>query len=83
MPQALNVIKGEQWDQCDRCSLLFPLSALTMQKGMQLCRYDLDKLEVERRPIEIMRVLSNSLEEGTDRRNFNRAFFQGYDTEIS
>lgn len=83
MPQANNNVRGEQWDRCDRCGLLFPMSQLVKQKGMLLCtrKYScFDDLEIERRDIMIMQILGTGVEqEGVDLRAIDRGFFEGWD----
>lgn len=68
---------------CDRDGFFYPMSRLTKQKGMLLCRMCLDNLEVERRPFFIEQVLgpsgSGSIPEGADTRVVDRGFFDGFD----
>lgn len=47
-----------------------------------LCSKDLDNLEIERRDIEIERILGSNETEGVDTRVFDQSFFDGFDTEI-
>lgn len=81
MPNANNNLRREQWQQCDRCGFLFPMSQLTKQKGMLLCtRTCFDDLTVERRPLMISQILGVGVEqEGVDLRVVDRAFFDGFD----
>lgn len=73
MPNPLNNVRGEQWDNCDRCGRLFPMSKLTKQRGLLLCSRDFDNLEVERAPQVIARILSTANdEEGADLRYRDR-----------
>lgn len=51
-----------QWQRCDRCSFMYPLSQLTMQLGLLLCPKDVDNLDVEYRPKMIAEVLSDTEE---------------------
>lgn len=83
MPQANNNITGQQWDECDRCKRLFPMNRLSKQKGMLLCRDDFDRLEIERRPVVIMRTLAQGADqEGRDMRVFDRGVWQSRDQEV-
>lgn len=80
MPQALNRVTHQQWATCDRCGFLFPLGQLTTQKGLRICtrRTCFDNLTVERRQMEIERVLGVEAEpEGVDMREIDRGFYEG------
>lgn len=83
MPQANNNRKGEQWDFCDRCGFMFPMSQLVKQKGLLLCTRTqtcFDDLEIERRDIKIMSILGEGVEqEGVDLRSIDRGFFESWD----
>lgn len=82
MPQPLNNRQGEQWDSCDQCGLLFPMSRLIKQKGLLICtrRSCFDDLEIERRQLMIMQILGTGVEvEGADLRVIDRGFFEGFD----
>lgn len=70
-----------QWDVCDRCSFLFPMGDLVKQKGLMICkRRCWDDLSVERRYIEIERVLGQAVDqEGVDLRMVDKGFFEGFD----
>ncbi len=76
----------EQWDECARCGRLFPMSQLTMQKGLLICNQDrvcFDNLDIERHPLVVMSILGNHPEqEGTDRRWVDRSFFDPYEEQI-
>lgn len=85
MPNPLRPV-GEQWDVCDRCGFLFPLSQLVKQKGLLICsrRTCFDNLEIERRERNIEQVLGAGVEqEGADMRVIDRAFFTGTDEEVT
>lgn len=76
---------GEQWDTCQGCGFLFPMSQLVMQKGSLRCtrKCCFDNLEVERMPQSIMRILGTTPEEeGSDRRWVDRAFFDTRQDEL-
>ncbi len=66
---------GEQWDVCDRCGFRFPISQLTYQKGLRVDAKCIDDLTVERRDIEISRILATNETEGADLRYVDTAFF--------
>jgi hypothetical protein len=53
---------GEQWDYCDRCGFVFPISQLQKQKGLLVCSKDLDDLSIERRDGIIAQVLADGRE---------------------
>jgi hypothetical protein len=61
---------GEQWIECGRCGLQFPLSQTTVQKGLRVCtRSCRDDLTLDQRPRAISDALGiQNSEEGTDRR---------------
>lgn len=69
---------GEQWEICQRCGRDYPMSQLVMQKGLLICiKRCFDNLTVERRDLEIQRVLGVGMEqEGVDMRVIDRAFFE-------
>lgn len=83
MPQALNNLRHQQWDTCDRCGFLYPMSELVKQKGLLLCTRTntcFDDLTVERRPWVIEQVLGPQAEmEGSDLRVIDRGFFEDFD----
>lgn len=83
MPQPVNNVRHEQWDTCDQCGRLFPMSKLVKQKGALICtqkRTCFDNLEIERRPLEIMQTLGEAQDqEGVDLRVIDRGFFEGFD----
>ena len=86
MPQPVNACRGEQWQSCDRCGRLYPMSSLTKQKGMMLCQTTpcFDNLDVERREYIIERVMnpgSAQDQEGVDTRAIDRGFFDGFDDQ--
>jgi hypothetical protein len=85
MPQPVNNIKHQQWQSCDRCGRLYPMSSLTKQKGMMLClQLCFDNLDVERREYMIERVMtpgSAEAQEGVDTRAVDRGFFEGFDDQ--
>lgn len=82
MPNANNRITKQQWDTCDRCGFLFPMGALTKQKGLMLDRRCTDNLTIEHHPIMVEKVLSQGVDqEGVDTRGADRAFFDGWDNE--
>jgi hypothetical protein len=82
MPQAVNNLKYQQWDTCDRCGFFFPMSQLVKQKGLLICtrRTCFDNLTVERIPWVIEQVLGPTPEvEGADMRVIDRGFFEDFD----
>lgn len=83
MPNPVNARRNEQWQLCDRCGRLFPMSQLAKQKGLLICTNTntcWDDLEIERRPLIIMSVLGTGVEqEGADLRTIDRGFFEGFD----
>ncbi len=86
MPQCVNVVKHEQWQSCDRCGRLFPMSKLAKQKGLMLCttRVCWDNLEIERHASMVERVMnpgSAQDQEGVDTRAIDRGFFEGFDEQ--
>lgn len=82
MPNPNNRVTKEQWDNCDTCDRLYPMSKLTKQKGNLVCGPDFDNLEVERRDQLIMKILGDGIsQEGVDTRVYDRTFFQGSDDE--
>lgn len=83
MPNPVNNKHGVQWDRCDRCGNLFPMSKLIKQLGLLVCQRDWDDLENQRRPIEIERILNQGVDqEGVDLRAEDRGFFQGDGEEL-
>lgn len=53
----------QDWDTCQRCGFIYPLSLLTTQKGLVVCTVTcLDNLDVEQRPVIIAEVLSTDTE---------------------
>lgn len=82
MPQPVNNRTGQQWDMCDRCGFMYPMSQLVKQKGLLICTTGkcFDNLVVERRPWTIMQVLGSGVDqEGADLRTIDRGFFEGFD----
>lgn len=84
MPQANNNIHHQQWDMCDRCGFMFPMSSLVKQKGLLVCTRRntcFDDLTVERRSWVIAQVLGiTDLDiEGADLRVIDRGFFEDFD----
>lgn len=79
MPNPVNNRKGEQWEHCEQCGFLFPMSALTKQKGKLICTRNhtcFDDLEVERRDFVIERILNEGPEqEGADLRWMDKSYF--------
>lgn len=72
MPNPVNNINNEQWDACQgRCGFVFPISRLTLQKGVKKCFRCLDDLEVERREHVIQLILGEDTNEGVDERWLN------------
>jgi hypothetical protein len=85
MPQANNNVRREQWQNCDRCGFLYPMSQLVKQKGLLLCmRLCFDNLTVERRPWIIEQTMNPggaTDQEGLDTRQIDRGFFEGFDEQ--
>lgn len=84
MPQAVNNLKYQQWDACDRCGFFFPMGQLVKQKGLLICirRTCFDNLTVERRSAVIEQVLGPQTAaniEGADTRVIDRGFFEDFD----
>ena len=82
MPNPLNRRTGAQWDLCGRCGFLFPVGELTPQKGVLVCRRDLDDTSREDgvRQKMIEQILSTGAnEEGSDMREVDSAFFSRSD----
>jgi hypothetical protein len=68
MPQQ-NFIKRVQWQLCDRCGLMYPLTELVRQQGATVCtRTCLDDLSNQYRPKQMANVLATP-GEGTDERS--------------
>lgn len=86
MPQPKNRVTGEQWQTCDRCGRLFPMSKLVKQKGLLVCTNRLtcfDDLTVERKDMEIEQALNTGVDqEGADTRQADRGFFEGFDDGV-
>lgn len=84
MPNPVNNRRGEQWDTCGRCGLLYPMSQLTTQKGLLVCTiHCVDDLTIERHAATIQEVLNAGAEtEGVDLRYVDGAFFVGPDEEL-
>lgn len=84
MPNPLNRVTKEQWDTCERCGFLYPMSRLVKQKGTLVCvKTCVDNLMIERREQLIMRILGDGVtQEGVDTRVYDRSFFQGWDEEV-
>lgn len=82
MPNPVNNVRGEQWDECCVCGNVFPLSQLQNFKGGRRCSSDIDNLDRERHDLDVARILTSSASqpEGSDRRNVDAAFFGGADT---
>jgi hypothetical protein len=57
-------IQRQEWTKCDRCGFEHPVSMLSSQKGLLLCKCHgcLDSLLVEQRPMMIQTVLSDGEE---------------------
>lgn len=73
----------EQWTLCDRCGFQFPMSRLSVQKGIFVCARCFDNLEVERRALVIEREMGAGVEqEGVDLRMVDRGFFLGQNEEV-
>lgn len=83
MPQNRNNIQNQQWDMCQMCGRWYPIGSLTKQKGLLVCLEPgtcFDNLDVERRGFEINLLLGSGLNtEGTDMRQFDKGFFEGFD----
>lgn len=80
MPNPVNHKRDVQWDHCDRCDFLYPINQLIKQKGLILCGKCWDDLSVERRYIDIERILNQGVDqEGVDMRYVDRGFFDGFD----
>jgi hypothetical protein len=66
---AQNYIRRSQWQLCDRCGLMYPLTQLTRQQGLTVCtRTCTDNLDNQYRPKQIAEVLATP-GEGTDERS--------------
>lgn len=77
--------RHEQWQPCDRCGFMYPMSKLVVQKGLMLCTvmHCVDDLTVERRSLEIERTMAAGIEqEGVDLRMVDRGFFLGQQEEV-
>lgn len=75
----------QQWQPCQRCGFMYPMSRLRVQKGLLVCTnsHCFDKLEVERRSLVIERTMAAGLEqEGVDLRQVDSGFFLGQQEEV-
>lgn len=83
MPNPLNNIRNEQWDICDRCGFLYPMSELIKQEELLVCTEKcVDNLEIKRRAQIIEKTLANGvLQEGVDLRVVDRGFWQSHEEE--
>ena len=81
MPNPNNARRYQQWQECDRCGFMYPMSELIVQKGLLICTEKcFDNLTVEQRPWMIMQVLGPTPEvEGADLRVIDRGFFGDFD----
>lgn len=65
-----NNVRGEQWDGCQRCGFWYPISQLTIQDGLRICReacFDPRPDNVRWREITVGSTLASiNPEEGTD-----------------
>lgn len=83
MPNPRNNITGEQWDRCDRCGFIYPMTDLTLQKGLKVClKTCKDNLDIERRQSGIARRLEHNTTEGADLRWVSLAVFSLEEEEI-
>jgi hypothetical protein len=57
-------IQREEWTTCDRCGFIHPVSMLTSQLGLLVCRCHgcYDSLLIQNRPMMIQTVLSDGEE---------------------
>lgn len=57
-------IQREEWTVCDRCGFIHPVSMLTNQQGLMLCKCHrcLDNLMIQERPTVIQTVLEDGEE---------------------
>lgn len=63
MPQKQQGIQRVEWDYCDRCGFLYPVTVLVNQKGSKVCTVTcFDKTLVEERPLMIAQVLDDESE---------------------
>lgn len=81
MPNCTNNIHNEQWDMCGQCGFFFPISSLTKQKGLLIChrRTCFDNLDIERHSWMIQQVMNEPVYEGSDMRQVDKGYFEGYD----
>lgn len=64
-----NGIYRVQWQECDRCGLMYPIDRLTRQQGLIVCmRTCVDNLDNQYRPKIIADVLATP-GEGSDERS--------------
>lgn len=71
MQQGLQYI---QWQCCDRCGLMYPITKLQRQQGIIVCLVTCtDNLDNQYRPVQIEQVLATP-GEGSDERS---EYFQG------
>jgi len=62
MPRAKGVWE-EQWELCDRCGFLYPISQLTKQKNLLVCtKTCVDDLSIEKRQRQIAEILADGRE---------------------
>lgn len=68
MPQRTRV--GDQWQECQRCGILTPLSQIVYQNGSYICQRAgcLDSGEKEQRDQLLAEELARDTDEGMDRR---------------
>jgi hypothetical protein len=68
-----------QWQLCDRCGLMYPITELRRQQGINICnRTCADNLDNQYRPVMIEQVLATP-GEGSDERS---EYFQGPGEEV-
>ncbi len=75
----INNVKHQQWDKCQTCFMVYPMSDLRVQDGRRVCIHgcwDPRPNGVRFREISVGLILSsnNAPEEGTDRRWIDFAF---------
>lgn len=66
---------------CGQCGFFFPIGSMTKQKGLLICtrRTCFDNLDVERRGFEINLIMNEPVDEGSDTRQVDKGYFEGYD----